>query len=360
MRQDHLYRNFGDWLHEQGEDEIEDLDDMRNRLDNMFGNAHEKYEWVMNTIDDIIKKRRFDIVVSKERKGSYLFSRYLKQKPTQDITHFKFDLLRPENVKGKAILVFDDGIHYTNTMRNIIHKLKEFGAASILIEVLISDEEGFKKLEKEFPDILFNSALKVHPEDYTRTYNLTFYRIFDMQDEPLDTHLELDIFIKGVGKLADLTSVFIGLGNGLYGIPRLEPANQDVIKGTVMFDPLQLKPPEIGLEYNIEMYKVRFYIYDEGGMRGIKIKFTPIVHIGNVSLDQCSRTYDGCGKILDWVNKTKSEDKAPIACLECCEIQVTEKLFSEFEATVRKRLKDNKIETADNQKRWDKKKKYRL
>jgi hypothetical protein len=275
MQQGRLFKNFRKWLFTQGEQEIDDLGEMRERLDNMFGTAKEKSSWVTDTIDELVDGRDFDIVVSKERKGSYLFERYLSAKVITDIHHVRFELVNPAEIDKSKVLVFDDGIHYGNSIRKIIQRLLKYGAANIKVRAIISDEETFKKISREFPMVDFDSALKVPAEDYTRTYNLTFYRIFDQQHSPLDSHLEFTVYIRGINDLDDITQAFQVSGGELYWIPTLDQSNLAIIKGTIFFKPLQIQNDQSLPTCNIEMYKIRFYLRDEGA-HGIRILLTPI------------------------------------------------------------------------------------
>jgi hypoxanthine phosphoribosyltransferase len=359
MQQGRLFKRFRIWLISQGEREIDDLGEMRQRLDNMFGTAKEKSSWVIDTIDELIHERDFDIVVSKERKGSNLFERYLSANAVTDIHHVRFDLMKPDEINGSKVLVFDDGIHYGNTIRKIIQRLRKYGAANIKVRAIISDEETFKKISREFPMVDFDSALKVHSEDYTRTYNLTFYRIFDQQYSPLDSHLEFTVHIRGINELDDLTQAFQISGGEIYWIPTLEQSNLDIIKGTIYFQPSQIQHDQSFPACNIEMYKIRFYLRDKG-THGIRILFTPIVHLGNIDLDNCKKDFDGCNRICSSPTAKSLEEGDFSPCLECYEYRVTTALFKTFEVAFLSKLKEKRVEIIEPSKDWNLARKYGL
>jgi len=351
MRQDNLYKGIEDWLVQKEDYEIPDLKTMKQRLDNMFESTDKKYSWVMEMMHDTIKGFEGDIIISKERKGSLLFYMY-SHNYSPSITHKKYSLIKKEDLRGKSVLVFDDGIHYGSTMRGIINKLKNFPPAQIKVYAFITDVESFNKLRNDYPDVNFESTLKVPPEDYTITYNRNFYRMFDKLERPLDSHLEYDVFVRGINRLSDITNLFTIPNMDCYHIPTLESKDLQVLKGTLSSIDLGLvKCPAINIPYRLEMYKIRFYVYKEE--RGkIRFTFTPIIQMSGYDIEKCKGNSPYCAKFKNVVEGTNG-NAVPIGCLSCGEFQITIPLFKSFIKEFISRLHSKKIEVVKENYRWD-------
>lgn len=332
--------------------EIRDLEFLKGKLDNTFGVRRNILDFILDSVKRGIPKPLPDVIISKERKGTKLLQNFSKIRKCE-INHIPLELLKPKDVKGKRVLIFDDGIHYGNTAREAIKKVLEYEPSFVELYSTIADKETLNKLREDFPQIGFICSEEVPPETYTITYNRLFYRLFDVLPGPLDNHLEYHVQLTTIEKPKPIADALKGIiGTTLYRVPTLEEEELDVIKGTILFNkaiPIQGK---IDCNYVICMYKIRFYIYFLSKTTGIHIIFTPVIQLWDADPKSCERK-------MPWrlCNNHQIDEKA---CLDCIEINLTISLFKNFISQFEKKMKAAKIYIANSSLKWNLAKKYEI
>ena len=354
MKTDKVFEWLRNWIESKDIEkfEIEDLSVMKDRLDNTFGSRDRVLDYIMSDIRYAISRLtdQIDIVISKERKGTKLFRNYIGDGGFYN--HIPFNLIIKEDVENKHVLIFDDGIHYGDTGTNLIDTVSSYNPASITFYAVISDIETLNVLKMNYSDVNFIVSERVPSKDYTISYNRLFYQIFDILPYSLDDHLELNLLLKDISDPNDIISAMLFHEKmKIYHIPTLEKEELDVIKGTILYE-FHCLDKIIDIGFNVEMYKIRFYIYYKKG-EGIQFSFTPVVQLSNLDLSQCNNfsfKHRLCEK----------EKKNENLCLDCFTINITLRLFKDFVENFVCLIQDKKIFIPKKTIKWNLMEKYGL
>lgn len=91
----------------------------------------------------------------------------------------------PEDLKGKTVIVIDDGIATGNTLRGIIHVLRKSNPGKIVVGVPVASKSAVQKLAKEVDEVI----VLMTPEEF---YGVgAFYENFEqLSDEDVLCYLD--------------------------------------------------------------------------------------------------------------------------------------------------------------------------
>lgn len=331
--------------------DIPNLGPLRKRLDNEFGFKETYMNFIFDTIEQSLPHDSPDVIVTKERKGTKIIRNYMSKRDNE-LNHIPFDLVTREDVEDKDVLIFDDGIHYGETGREIINKICSYDPLSITFLSTIADMTTLEELKKEFQQVHFICHEAVPSESYTITYNRWFCRLFDVMPGPLDNHLVYKIRLTNIEEAESIAKVLNSFDNSeIYQVPTLAHNDSDVIKGTILFDPGNIDIA-LNCEYKIMMYKIRFYIFYTTN-DGIDIIFTPVLQLIDLDPKSCQKDFDP--KLCD-VN-TNMDEKL---CLECLEFVITINLFRDFRNKFEDMIREEKIYISQSNLEWDLARKYNI
>jgi len=280
-------------------------------------------DYLYKSILQLSKRHKISAIVAVGKAYSILIG--LRRKLSEEYIELKpfylLDDLKESDIKGKNVLVFDDGINTGKSMNRVAKKLMDFKAKKLVAFAIIGTLEP-KDLDLDnYKKVLAWQA--VPAEDYADEHNQTILSLYEYLEQTPMNYSQVYLRLESE---AEVVNTVLSLGDFKDGALRRDvpkPGKSQNLIGHVEFDSRVKKKverffPDVKFDFTVQQVKIRFYIYIHEDHCNLLL--LPVVHPMNLLIEKCDKKWCICPR----------DEEPQYPCAKCVEKELEKRFLNIF------------------------------